>query len=39
MSKKYFGKCLYTFLILFIVTGCRKEYRKDVNVLAIEPQA
>ena len=35
MSKKYF----YTFLILFILTGCRKAYKNDVNVLALEPEA
>ena len=39
MYKKYFGKYFYAFLILFILTGCRKEYKKDANVLAIEPQA
>ena len=39
MSKKYDGKYFYTFLILLIITGCRKEYQNDVNVLAIEPQA
>jgi hypothetical protein len=39
MSIKYFKKCFYAFLILFILTGCRKEYENDVNVLAIEPQS
>ena len=39
MSKKYFVKYLCTFLMLLIITGCRKEYENNVNVLAIEPQA
>ncbi len=39
MDEKYFGKYFYTLLILFILTGCRKEYENDINILALEPQA
>ena len=39
MGKKYFGKYFNAFLILFIFTGCRKEYENDNNVLALEPVA
>jgi hypothetical protein len=39
MDKKYIGKYLYALLIFFILTGCRKVYENDVNILALEPQA
>ena len=39
MDKKYFRKYFFAFLILFILTGCRKEYENNVDALAIGPQA
>ena len=39
MDERNFGKHVYAFLILFVLTGCIKEYESEINTLALEPQA